>query len=189
MRICSLVVVVVVIAGGEAVFEIGAVEAGVRGLTLFHGRNRRKGDVGGDEQIEVGLVVAELRGLREGEEGEDDDGGREVCRESELICFECQILQVCMDQDQSPDSVEMSKCQKVGNKKKKKFNVLNIKSDLTCKDACMNGVTCIASTCPDAAIQLSHTDRHTLSHNSYTRSESGRPETIIVPFFFKPAFF
>lgn len=42
--------------------------------------------MGGDEQIEVGLVVAELRGLREGEEGEDD-GGREVCRESELICF------------------------------------------------------------------------------------------------------
>lgn len=80
--------------GGE-VFEIVAVVVeGVEGvgrrvatvLALFHGRNRRKGDVGGDEQIEVGLVVAELRGLREGEEGEDD-GGREVCRESELICL------------------------------------------------------------------------------------------------------
>lgn len=130
MRICSLVVVVVVIAGGEALFEIGAVEAGVRGLTLFHGRNRRKGDVGGDEQIEVGLVVAELRGLREGEEGEDDDGGREVCRESELICFEGQILQVCMDQDQSPDSVEMSKCQKVGNKKKIQCVKYKIRSHL-----------------------------------------------------------
>lgn len=79
----------------------------------------------------------------------------------------------------------VSKCQSVKKLEiKKKFNVLNIKSDLTCKDACMNGVTCIASTCPDAAIQLSHTDRHTLSHNSYTRSESDRPETIIVPFFF-----
>lgn len=61
-----------------------AVAVGVAGFDpLVHGRpwKRRKGEVGGDEDVEVGLVVVELSGLP-WDAGEE---GREVCRERVLI--------------------------------------------------------------------------------------------------------
>lgn len=70
-------VVVAVVVGGDDDDVVDEV----------HGRpwKRRKGEVGGDEAVEVGLVVAELRGLP-WDMGEAE-GREEVCRERELLIW------------------------------------------------------------------------------------------------------
>lgn len=82
-----VVVVVVLVVATEEQEEVGLNPLVVVVGDDVHGRpwKRRKGEVGGDEAVEVGLVVAELRGLP-WDVGEEE-GREEVCRERELLIW------------------------------------------------------------------------------------------------------